>query len=52
LDLKTAIEVIETRKNFDEFLFEFLKFLAEQDSKIKKTFVSLVKARNLEHMLK
>jgi integrase/ribosomal protein L40E len=50
LDLKTALMYDETRRSFDEFIFEMLKRLAEKDPKIKKEFVQLIKEKGIENI--
>jgi 2-hydroxy-3-keto-5-methylthiopentenyl-1-phosphate phosphatase len=50
LDLKTALMYDEIRRNFDEFIFEMLKRLAERDPLIKKEFMQLIKEKRIENL--
>jgi len=48
LDIKMLIEVDKTREEFDNFTFEFLKYLAEKIPSVKKAFREFVKERKAE----
>lgn len=48
LDLKSVIELDETRRKLDEFMFEMLKRIAEKYPSIKRDFKQLVKEKGLE----
>jgi len=50
LDLKTVIELDETRRKLDEFMLEMLKRIAEKYPSIKKDFKQLVKEKGLEEL--
>jgi len=50
LDLKSVIELDETRRKLDEFMFEMLKRIAEKYPSIKRDFKQLVKEKGLEHL--
>jgi len=45
LDIKVAIELEEKRREFEEFLAEFLEYYAEKNPEFKKFFVEFVKKR-------
>jgi len=51
LDLKVAIEIDKTRKEFDDFVKDFLIVLANKNKSTKKLFVKMVKERGLEDLL-
>jgi ribosomal protein L40E len=50
LDLKTVIELDETRRKLDEFMLEMLKRIAEKYPSIKKDFRELIKEKGLEDL--
>jgi integrase/ribosomal protein L40E len=50
LDLKIMLEVDSRRKEFDNFIRDFLVVLAERDKSIKRIFKEMVKERGLEHL--
>jgi len=50
LELKTALDVEEERRNYDYFIRDFLVVLANRDPKIKKVFKKLTKARKMEYL--
>lgn len=50
LDLKIMLEVDSKRKEFDNFIRDFLVVLAERDKNIKRIFKEMVKERKLEHL--
>jgi integrase/ribosomal protein L40E len=52
LDLKSVIELDETRRKLDEFMLEMLKRIAEKYPSIKKDFRELVKEKGLENLFK
>ncbi|MFH8108117.1 MAG: hypothetical protein QXJ25_03780, partial [Candidatus Aenigmatarchaeota archaeon] len=52
LDLKSVIEIDETRRKLDEFMFEMLKRIAEKYPSIKKEFKELIKEKGIENFFK
>lgn len=50
LDVKMLLEVEKVRKEFDEFVKDFLIVLAERDKSIKEIFRQMVKERGLEYL--
>lgn len=49
-DLKFMLEVDSKRKEFDNFMKEFLVYYAEIDKSFKKTFRQFVKERNYDYL--
>jgi len=52
LDIKMLMEVDKTRKEFDEFIKDFLIVLAERDKTVKKVFREMVRDRGLEYLFR
>jgi site-specific recombinase XerD len=50
LDMKMLIEADKVRKEFDDFVKDFLLVLAERDKSIKEVFKQMVKERRLEYL--
>lgn len=50
LDIKMLMEVDKVRKEFDNFVKDFLLVLAERDKSIKEIFRQMVKERGLEYL--
>jgi integrase/ribosomal protein L40E len=50
LDLKVMLEIDSKRKEFDDFMKEFLTYYADVDKNFKKVFKQFVKERNFEHL--
>jgi len=50
LDLEIMLEIDSRRKEFDNFVKDFLVALAERDMKIKAIFREMVKERKLEYL--
>lgn len=50
LDIKMLMEVDKVRKEFDNFVRDFLIALAERDKKVKEVFREMVRERKLEYL--
>jgi len=50
LDLKVMLELDSNRKEFDNFVKDFLLVLAERDKNVKEIFRQMVKERHLEYL--
>jgi integrase len=50
LDLKVMLELDSNRKEFDNFVKDFLLVLAERDKNVKEIFKQMVKERHLEYL--
>jgi site-specific recombinase XerD/ribosomal protein L40E len=50
LELSTALNLEEERRNYDHFVLDFLKLLAKKNPEIKKDFIKLAKEKRVEHL--